>query len=139
MKNEIITSISSITVIDKDGEWKQEDTFIIECNGVLFRILVDHVIELYELNSVENLPIKGDYDLRNGKIVITPEQTYNQRIDKIINYNNGPHYLFGSKFINPNGEYIFGFCYGLDEIIILDEVAFIEMVENYQNVTVTVI
>ncbi|MHA3788882.1 hypothetical protein ACX0HA_11770 [Flavobacterium hauense] len=142
LRDKSIKSISRINVLEDETEYLHlGDTFILYTDeGLLIQILIDYEVLVYELSSEKDIIVLGEYDLPNCKITIEP--VYESRhltIDSIYNYTSGGSYHFGSKFLDTSGNYIFGLCFGLDEVILIDESEFTKMVDSYKNVTETTV
>jgi hypothetical protein len=61
-----------------------------------------------------------------------------QKIKTIYNYSQST-YHFGSKFLNVENEFIFGLCFGWDEVSLLQEQDFSTMLNLYEEKTKTII
>ncbi|MEL1244403.1 hypothetical protein AAEO56_09040 [Flavobacterium sp. DGU11] len=134
-KGKIFTAIYTITVIEDGNEFVQDNTLLFECSdGTFLQILVDHILESHELLTLDKIVIKGDYEMQNCKIITNVFKNLpGVAVDRIYNYFQGKYYHFGSKFIDPDGQYIFGICYGFDELVLLDEMDFKDMLSKYQG------
>lgn len=138
LKGKGIKSISRINVLEDETEYIHlDDTFILHTSeGLLIQILIDYEILIYKLNSEKEIIVLGEYDLPNCKITLEQVSEFHPRpIDSIYNYTAGESYNFGSKFLNASGNFIFGFCYGFDEVILIDETEFNKMVDTYKDVS----
>lgn len=132
-----IKSISNLVVIEDGTEYLPSDTFILETDkGDLIQILIDYEVLVYNLQTKEKIIVLGDYNIKRCEVLINQIKEFKtQTIHSIYNYKYGQHYNFGSKFLNDSGNFIFGFCYGFDEIILLNENNFNLMLINYKEAT----
>lgn len=132
-----IKSISNLVVIKDGTEYLPSDTFILETDkGDLIQILIDYEVLVYNLQTKEKIIVLGDYNIKRCEVLINQIKEFKtQTIHSIYNYKHGQHYNFGSKFLNDSGNFIFGFCYGFDEIILLNENDFNLMLINYKEAT----
>jgi len=135
-----IKSISRVSLSENETEYLHlDDTFILQTtNGSLIQILIDYKIFVYKLESEQEIIILGEYDLPNCKITIENiyESQQPQTINSIYSYTYGESYNFGSKFLNALGNFIFGFCYGFDELILIDKSEFNTLIQkSYNHIT----
>lgn len=132
-----IKSISNLIVIEDSTEYLPSDTFILETDkGDLIQVLIDYEVLVYNLQAKEKIIVLGEYNKKRCEVLIKKIKEFKtQTIHSIYNYKHKQHYNFGSKFLNETGDFIFGFCYGFDEIILLNENDFDSMLINYTEVT----
>jgi hypothetical protein len=133
LKNLKVKFIYRVIVTEYGIDYDLSDTLILtlEDNSII-QILVDSEIKIYKLSSEEDILILGEYDFKNSikKLVLIKEIINNEEIANIYNYLQST-YHFGSKFMNFKNEFIFGFCFGWDEISLLDENEFNNMLLSY--------
>jgi len=133
LKNLKVKFIYRVIVTEYGIDYDLSDTLILtlEDNSII-QILVDSEIKIYKLSSEEDILILGDYDIKNSikKLVLIKEIINNEEIANIYNYLQSTYHL-GSKFMNFKNEFIFGFCFGWDEISLLDENEFNNMLLSY--------
>lgn len=135
LKNKTVIKIYKISINENNSLYNLSDTLLLKLvDGSFFQIVVDYDIKVYPLSSIEKLVILGDYDLKNIEIELVEisEVVDSQKIIAIYDYSQST-YHFGSKFLNAENEFIFGFCFGWDEIILLNEKDFITMLNSYEN------
>lgn len=132
-----IKSISNLVVIEDGTEYLPSDAFILETDkGDLIQVLIDYEVFVYNIQAKEKIIVLGDYNIKRCEVLINLIKEFKtQTIHSIYNYTHGQHYNFGSKFLNETGDFIFGFCYGFDEIILLNENDFNLMLINYKEAT----
>lgn len=141
LNNKTVINIYNISICEKKFSYSLSDSLVLKLiDNSLVQILIDYDIKVYQLSSIEELIILGDYDLKSGEIQLLEisEIMNTQKITTIYNYLQST-YQFGSKFLSTNNEFIFGFCFGWDEIILLDEKDFITMLNSYDEKTEIVI
>lgn len=139
--NKKIKSIHAISINENDTVYVLSDTLVLTLDDdSLVQIVMDYDIKVYPLSSLEKVILLGDYDLQNSQIslVNTSKTTDNQNIKVIYNYSQST-YHFGSKFLNANHEFIFGFSFGWDEIMLVNEETFHTMLNSYEEKTETIV
>ncbi len=139
--NKCVKFIYKILIIEEGVESDLSDTFVLQLNDdSLIQIIIDYEMFVYELPKKDNIIILGDYDLKKSttKLILIKEIDGNQEIKSIYNYKQST-YHFGSKFLTIDNQFIFGFCFGWDEITLINEKKFISMLELYEDKIETII
>ncbi|SEP22772.1 hypothetical protein SAMN05444671_4633 [Flavobacterium sp. CF108] len=140
LKNKTVINIYKVSIREDNSLYDLSDTLILRLkDNSIIQIIIDYEISIYELSSIDNLIIIGDYDLKNIEVtLIELNQIQNDQIVYIHNYSQSA-YHFGSKFLNINNEFIFGFCFGWDEIVLLNEKDFVLMLNSYEDKVETIV
>ncbi|MFH6944744.1 hypothetical protein [Flavobacterium sp. FlaQc-50] len=139
--NKKINSIHAISINENDTVYVLSDTLVLTLDDdSLVQIVMDYDIKVYPLSSLEKVILLGDYDLQNSQISLVEISKINdnQKITAIYNYSQST-YHFGSKFLNANHEFLFGFCFGWDEIMLVNEETFHTMLNSYEEKTETIV
>jgi len=136
--NKKILSIFKVVVVEHNVEYELDDTLIIQFeDGTMVQIVMDDGIIIRNASKMD-IKICGEYDLANTSVeLIVLASDINQEVFEIHTYTR-IGYTFGSKFINKKGQFIFGFCYGFDEVIIISENQFLQMLGSYANHTISI-
>jgi hypothetical protein len=139
LNNKTIKCIYEVSIADGDSDYILSDTLILKLdNDSLIQIVVNYEVLIYELSSIKELVLIGEYAKNlNVKLIKINEVLNNQKIYSIHNYFQST-YHFGSKFLNINNKFLFGLCFGWDEIILLDENEFDLMLDSYEDKTETI-
>lgn len=135
LQNKKVKFIYRIIVKEEDIDYNLADTFLLKLDDdSLVQILIDYEVLIYELFSTDDILILGDYDIDEciTRLVLVKEIHDNLEITSIYSYFQST-YHFGSKFLDSNNNYIFGFCFGWDEIELISEDVFVKMLESYDE------
>lgn len=131
-----IIEVYKIVIIEDNNELELSDSLVFKTlTGELWQLVVDGSIGLYLLPTASDITIFGEYD--KSKLIhksLLVKKIYSAMITSICNYKKSS-YHFGSKFSNASGQFIFGLCFGFDEVILLNEIEFIEMLNTYKDYT----
>jgi hypothetical protein len=128
-----IQGIYKIIVNEGCVEYEPNDTFVLKTlNNELLQLVIDYSINVYSIPTVNDAIVLGEYDRKILLFKLKLEtELKNDVIETIIDYYKGENYHFGSKFLNFSGQFMFGFCFGFDEVILLKEKEFYLMLNSY--------
>ena len=95
-------------------------------------MLINYNISIRKISDFNDLEIIGEYEsyqITNYPLLKFHPQT---EIKNIYNYIQGA-YHFASKFTDYNNNFLFGICFGFDELELVDNHEFDEMLSVYNN------
>lgn len=131
--NKTLQSILAITLIEGENEFLQDDTVVFETDkGELYQLLINYDLSVKKKQSLNELEIIGEYsncDVRT-KIVLKFEEA--TTIKNIFNYTLNT-YHFASKFTDETNDFTFGISFGFDELKLIDNAEFDEMLLRYDG------
>jgi|GEM_PF-2668877 len=127
-----LISLSEITVTEDDVQYTLDDSFLLTTTTKQYQLLrLPDDLYIYEIDTPRDLRC---WDFNHDEISIRIQaihQIQNQNpVNTIYNYAHGS-YLFGSQYRDAQDQFIVGFCYGFDEIILQTEDEFKLLLTHY--------
>ena len=137
MIGKTVNEIYRISVNEDGCEYEPDDSFVFKTSDeTMIQLVIDYEIYLYPIQSIDDIIILGEYnrDAITSKLVLVSDLKPNG-IAALYNYYQGDHYHFGTQFRDAADQFIFGLCFGFDEVILLNQNEFNIMLSNYKNHT----
>lgn len=132
-----LTTLSQITVTEDGQRYILDDTFLLTtATSKQYQLLRTQAgLFLYRIDNLRDLKCR---DFKPDEVTIelqTVHEIANPNLIKTIYTYTDEHYLFGARYVDAQGSFIVGFCFGWDEMELKTETEFQSLLKNYPGHT----